>query len=142
MPGYKTHDRIGYVSTVPISIASIYNGYAIQDTVILAIGIIVSTYYLSPDLDLNSRVFNRWGLLRWIWIPYKRVIHHRSWLSHSGPISATLRLVYLIAWITPIFYWFSVDYNDLQFQSVYVILWLSAVIADSLHVLADLLIKE
>ena len=91
MPGHKTHDTIGVASVIPTSIATIYLGYGIPTVVALGLGVTLATYFLSPDLDLNSRIYRRWGLLRWIWIPYQRVIHHRSWLSHSGPISATLR---------------------------------------------------
>ncbi len=142
MPGYKTHDKVGFVATVPIAGAALYFGLNVQDTVTLAIGIVVSTYYLSPDLDIHSRIFNRWGLLRWIWIPYQKVMHHRSWLSHSGPISATLRLMYLFAWIAPILYYFGFSTDDLQYRSFYAMLWIALMIADTLHVMMDLIWKE
>jgi uncharacterized metal-binding protein len=134
MPNHKTHDTIGYISTLPIAGVSIYFGHSIQDTAILAIGIVASTYYLSPDLDLYSRIYLRWGLLRWIWIPYQKLIHHRSWLSHSGPISATLRLMYLFAWIYPI-----LSFVDIH-MTFYIIFWIAVIISDSLHVLADVLL--
>lgn len=139
MPNYKTHDVVGTASVMPISIASIYFGYTIQDTATLAIGIILGTYFLSPDLDLHSRIYRRWGILRWIWIPYQKLIPHRSWLSHSGPISATLRLAYLSLFLLPLFYY--LHYN-LHFTQFYGILWIALVIADSIHVLADMVVKD
>jgi len=54
---------------------------------------------LSPDLDLNSRPFQRWGWLRWIWIPYQKSMRHRSVFSHGPIIGTTLRILYLACWI-------------------------------------------
>jgi len=57
--------------------------------------------YLSPDLDLVSRPFKRWGLLRWLWLPYQRLIpRHRHWLSHGPVIGSLVRLLYLAAWLS------------------------------------------
>lgn len=57
---------------------------------------------LSPDLDINSRPYQRWGALRWLWWPYQRLIRHRSVLSHSPFLGTTLRLAYLICFVTAI----------------------------------------
>jgi uncharacterized metal-binding protein len=54
---------------------------------------------LSPDLDLPSRPFKRWGWLRWIWIPYQKVTRHRSIFSHGPIVGTTLRVIYLGSWI-------------------------------------------
>lgn len=48
-----------------------------------------------PDLDIYSRQYQRWGLLRWIWIPYQKSLRHRSFLSHGPIIGTTLRVLYL-----------------------------------------------
>jgi uncharacterized metal-binding protein len=48
-----------------------------------------------PDLDTRSVQIRRWGLLRWIWWPYRRVVPHRSRLSHGVLVGTFLRLVYL-----------------------------------------------
>lgn len=142
MPGYKTHDLIGAASIVPISIIAIHYSLPLSTIVVLDIGIIFGTYFLSPDLDLNSRIYHRWGLLRWLWFPYQHLIHHRSWLSHSGPISATIRIVYLLTWFSPLLYLFGIQPQDLHYTLYYGILWIAFIIADTLHVLADLLVKE
>lgn len=62
-------------------------------------GFLFSGLMLSPDLDLHSRPFKRWGWLRWIWIPYQQAIAHRSVLSHGFLIGTTVRVVYLVGWI-------------------------------------------
>lgn len=135
MPGYKTHDKIGIGVTPVIAGASIYLGNTTEYTVLLVTGFILSTYLLSPDLDLNSRIYRRWGLLRFIWLPYQKVIHHRSWLSHSGPVSATIRLAYLLLLLTPVLYIAHIDLLTLIPWCV--IMWLSISLSDTIHVIAD-----
>lgn len=144
MPGYKTHDKVGFASVIPIAGASLYFGHTIQTTITLAIGIVVGTYFLSPDLDLHSRIYRRWGLLRWIWIPYQKVIPHRSWVSHSGPISATLRLLYIALWLAPLMLYMQISFPvyNLQFIHFCVILWIALMIADTLHVFMDKVWKD
>ena len=133
MPGHKTHDTIGVISVVPVAITAFYLQRNVQEIVVLATGIIAATYFLSPDLDLNSRIYRRWGLLRWIWFPYQKLIPHRSWLSHSGPISATLRLAYLYLFLLPF---------HIPLHPLLLIVWISAMIADTIHVLADMMWKD
>ncbi len=59
-------------------------------------------YWLSPDLDIKSRPFLRWSVLRFIWIPYQRCIRHRSPLSHAPVLGSAIRLLYLVAWVSPL----------------------------------------
>jgi uncharacterized metal-binding protein len=49
-----------------------------------------------PDLDIYSRQYQRWGWLRWIWLPYRKSMSHRSILSHGILIGTLLRVAYLI----------------------------------------------
>jgi uncharacterized metal-binding protein len=39
--------------------------------------------------------YKRWGWFRWIWIPYRSAIRHRSNLSHGLLIGTILRLLYI-----------------------------------------------
>lgn len=143
MPNHKTHDKVGVIGSIPISIAAYYLHFTnVTGSIALGIGIVASTLFLSPDLDLYSRVYLRWGLLRWIWLPYQKLIHHRSWISHSGPISATIKLIYLGAWILPILYLLHVPELNLTYNPLYAILWIAVMIADSLHVFMDLVWKD
>ena len=57
--------------------------------------------YLSPDLDLKSNPWKRWGVLRFIWLPYQR-IPHRHWLSHAPIVGSIGRLLYLGLWLSPV----------------------------------------
>ncbi len=60
-------------------------------------------WFLSPDLDLKSRPWRRWGILRVLWIPYMRMIpRHRHWMSHGIGVGSALRLLYLACWVAPL----------------------------------------
>ena len=52
--------------------------------------------WLSPDLDTRSNPTRRWGPLRLVWWPYRRLLRHRSLLSHSPLLGSAGRLLYLV----------------------------------------------
>lgn len=63
-------------------------------------------HFITPDFDVDHPVYNqrkfiqRYWLFGWLWViywlPYSRLISHRSFLSHSWPLGTVLRIVYLI----------------------------------------------
>ncbi|NQV11603.1 MAG: DUF2227 family putative metal-binding protein [Cyanobacteria bacterium] len=53
--------------------------------------------WLSPDLDTRSNPTQRWGPLALLWLPYRRLLRHRSLLSHSPGLGTAGRLAYLAA---------------------------------------------
>ncbi len=60
-----------------------------------ALAFLFGGIWLSPDLDTRSKALKRWGILQWIWWPYRKLIKHRSFLSHGPFIGTTLRILYL-----------------------------------------------
>ena len=61
-----------------------------------AISFYLGGFYLSPDLDTESRPSKRWGLFKYLWLPYRKLIKHRSFLSHGPLIGTSLRIIYLL----------------------------------------------
>jgi uncharacterized metal-binding protein len=59
------------------------------------LGFLIGGLLLSPDLDTHSNATRRWGILKLLWWPYRRVLSHRSLLSHSPLLGSSLRLAYL-----------------------------------------------
>lgn len=106
MPGHRTHDILGVLTSAPFGWGAYVVEYNLtHDThKALAVGLlmagshIVNTLWLSPDLDLHSEIHNRWGPLKFIWGPYKSFISHRSNLSHSA-FGGILRWIYLLVTI-------------------------------------------
>ena len=99
MPSGRTHDRIT-LWTLPV-VGGLALGLTRSSslTLILCAGFLVGGLLFGPDLDIHSVQFKRWGWFRWIWIPYRGSLKHRSPLSHA-PITGTfVRILYLLAWV-------------------------------------------
>jgi len=78
----KNHDR-AILFTSPI-VGIIGVSYSLELGIIAASAHLLGGLYLSPDLDLKSKPFKRWGVLRVLWLPYQKLIPcHRHWLSHG-----------------------------------------------------------
>jgi len=71
--------------------------FDVQSGLISGIAFLVGGLWLSPDLDTNSIALRRWGILKGLWWPYRKMIKHRSILSHSPFIGTVLRVGYLLA---------------------------------------------
>ena len=98
MPSGRTHDRIT-VWTLPLLAAGVLIATKSSRHALLAAGAyLFGGLMLSPDLDIHSRPYKRWGPLRWIWLPYRRAMHHRSMLSHGPIVGTVFRLLYLLSW--------------------------------------------
>lgn len=105
MASGKNHDRAIYFTTPVVGIVA--SQYGIETGVIAASAHLLGGLMLSPDLDLVSRPYKRWGLLRWLWIPYQKLIpRHRHWLSHGVIVGSAVRLVYLAALVSPLWFMF------------------------------------
>ncbi len=106
MASGRNHDR-AITATTPIILATaIASGHSDLGLIATA-AYYLGGMYLSPDLDLVSRPFKRWGLLRWLWLPYQRLIpRHRHWLSHGPVVGSLVRLVYLAALVSPVWFLF------------------------------------
>lgn len=102
MPSGKTHERINVLSFYFLLFSSVLIGsfYLFGNTYSLYIGLFVfsyffGTYYLSPDLDTKSAPYYRWGKLRFIWYPYRKLFRHRSFWTHGFVIGDVIRVLYL-----------------------------------------------
>lgn len=97
MPSGKTHDRIT-LWTLPWIVGGTLlltrNG---ELALIVASGFLFSGLMFGPDLDIYSVQFKRWGVLRYLWLPYQKLFRHRSFFSHGLIIGTVVRLLYLLA---------------------------------------------
>lgn len=100
MPSGETHLKINWIVLILINILIVFfhTLIEIREFALFNIIYILMSFFISPDLDVNSSVYKRWGILRWIWYPYREIMKHRG-LSHSiifGPLSIILNLVLYI----------------------------------------------
>ncbi|MFN9692849.1 MAG: DUF2227 family putative metal-binding protein [Synechococcaceae cyanobacterium] len=98
MASGRSHDRATGLLAIPFGLlwwpALGPLGFAIASSAFLVGGM-----WLSPDLDLHSRASRRWGPLGLLWWPYRRLLRHRSLLSHSPFLGSGLRLLWLLVWL-------------------------------------------
>jgi uncharacterized metal-binding protein len=116
MASGKNHDRSIYFTSPIVAAVSCYHA-GLELGLIAGVAHLVGGLMLSPDLDLISRPFKRWGFLKIMWIPYQHFIpRHRHWLSHGVIVGSALRLLYLAAWLSPLLLVFPL--SKFQFDSV------------------------
>lgn len=95
MPSGITHDRITFWLlpwVVGVSYCLTRNG---ELTLILSGSYLFSGMMFGPDLDIHSIQYKRWGVIRGVWLPYRNLMKHRSFLSHGLIIGTCVRLLYL-----------------------------------------------
>ncbi|MCC5636373.1 metal-binding protein [Nostoc sp. CHAB 5844] len=95
MPSGRTHDRITLWALPFVAGVTFWQTRSSSVTLLVAGGFMFGGLMFGPDLDIYSRQYQRWGYLRWIWLPYQKSLRHRSFLSHGPIIGTTLRIIYL-----------------------------------------------
>ncbi len=68
-------------------------------TLLVSGGFLFGGLMFGPDLDIHSQQYKRWGMLRWIWLPYRKRLKHRSIWSHGLIVGTIGRILYLALWI-------------------------------------------
>ena len=116
MPSGATHDRITLWSLPLVTGATLAITRSSELTLWVAGGFLFGGLMLSPDLDLRSRPFRRWGWFRWLWIPYQKSLHHRSFISHGVLIGTVVRVIYLLFWIAV--FGFAIGVIAVQFSAI------------------------
>lgn len=95
MPSGRTHDSI---TLWCLPILAFLGWWLTQDGLLVLIlcgCFLFSGLMFGPDLDIYSQQYKRWGCLRWVWLPYRRSMSHRSVLSHGVLIGTVLRIAYV-----------------------------------------------
>ncbi|MEC4814865.1 MAG: metal-binding protein [Scytonema sp. PMC 1069.18] len=95
MPSGRTHDRITLWALPLVTGVAFWQTQSGNLTLLVAAGFLFGGLMFGPDLDIYSRHYQRWGFLRFIWLPYQKSLRHRSFLSHGPIIGTTLRVLYL-----------------------------------------------
>jgi uncharacterized metal-binding protein len=103
MPSGKTHLKIEALILVLWaggSIVLVMQNLITSSQALLFLGSYVfSMFLMSPDLDLSkSDAFRRWGICRWIWLPYAWIFRHRQMSHHPflGPLSRIAYIAILV----------------------------------------------
>jgi len=133
MPDYKTHELINISVLAIIFIVGLRSG-DILSLFLFTFGYCFGTFFVTPDLDIKSRPYNRWKVFRIFWWPYRKLFKHRG-LSHHcvwGPVSL---ITYCSLLLAPIGYVFTLPLRALC------VVVIGMVIAIEMHILADRIIR-
>ncbi len=99
MASGQQHDRATWILALPFGL--LWGPWlGLGGVMVGGLAFLIGGLWLSPDLDTRSNPSHRWGPLRLLWWPYRRLLRHRSLLSHSPFLGSTVRLLYLAALIT------------------------------------------
>lgn len=135
MPNGKKHIRINWFALVLINVLVIAfsQDISIKYYFLFNMCFILTSYYISPDLDVDSSVYKRWKLLKIIWWPYREIMKHRQ-TSHSiiwGPISI---LTYLGLFIIPLFLLIGINLIVIELM---IMMTITIVSICEIHIFAD-----
>lgn len=99
MPTGRTHDRITLTSLPIVGGSTLLLSHSTRLTLIVCASFLFSGLMFGPDLDIYSCQYRRWGWLRWLWLPYQKMLRHRSLFSHGPVIGTIVRVLYLAIWL-------------------------------------------
>jgi uncharacterized metal-binding protein len=151
MPDGKNHDLINILVLALILSGIFYFGIWKENELLLRhLNIYVvsmfsgfylfATFFLSPDLDIESTPYKRWSFLRFLWWPYKVMFKHRG-LSHHiiiGPLSIVLNLAIIVAVLLLLA---GVDLQNLPLNFVEAAVT-GMVLSIEIHILSDRLVSK
>lgn len=138
MPNGKTHDIITLVVTPVIAYGTYHLTKDYKITGIILLAYLFASFMFNGDLDTNSAPYNRWWLLKMIWIPYQEMFYHRSIFSHGLIIGTIIRIVY-IGIIPFLIIYFTNGNNILAYINwqLLILLFIGLEIGSALHTISD-----
>jgi uncharacterized metal-binding protein len=94
MPSGKTHDAITIILAAPTFIAAWGLAGSVALASVATFAMLFGGFMFGPDLDIQSKQYTRWGVFRFLWLPYKVVFRHRSRWSHGILFGTLIRVIY------------------------------------------------
>ena len=94
MPSGKTHDTITFMLAAPTFVAAWAVSGSLGLAAIVTCAMLFGGLMFGPDLDIQSRQYTRWGVFRFLWLPYRMLFRHRSRWSHGLLFGTLIRVIY------------------------------------------------
>ena len=94
MPSGKTHDAITIILAAPTFAAAWGLTHSVGLACVATLTMLFGGLMFGPDLDIQSKQYTRWGVFRFLWLPYKMVFRHRSRWSHGIIFGTLIRVIY------------------------------------------------
>ncbi|HEX8143344.1 MAG TPA: metal-binding protein [Pyrinomonadaceae bacterium] len=94
MPSGRTHDVVTIILAAPTFVAAWGLSGSIALGTLSTLSMLFGGFMFGPDLDIQSRQYTRWGLFRFLWLPYRMLFKHRSRWSHGIIFGTLIRVIY------------------------------------------------
>lgn len=94
MPSGKTHDAITVILAAPTFVGAWGLTGNLTLAALATLSMLFGGFMFGPDLDIQSRQYTRWGLFRFLWLPYRMLFKHRSRWSHGIIFGTLIRVIY------------------------------------------------
>ena len=99
MPGDAVHVKWAQRTAFVASVIMYACGIDLLHIIVMAGVFMFGTKYVSPDLDLDSIPYRRWGILRVLFWPFLKIVPHRDTWSHHiilGPIGVVAYFIFVM----------------------------------------------
>jgi uncharacterized metal-binding protein len=107
--------------------------------------------FIEPDLDVDHTTMSErriqdvsfllGRIYYFIWLPYAKLLPHRSFLSHTPVLSTSIRYIYISAWVlaVPLLlgFWPIIRTFVLEYQDELVWLFIGTCVSDTMHFIFD-----
>jgi uncharacterized metal-binding protein len=151
MPGGKTHDMINIaVLIVVLAVLSYLTMWNVNEMAVkyldiytiavFSLSYLFATFFLSPDLDIESKPYKRWKMFRILWWPYKVIFKHRGF-SHNpiiGPLSIVINLALIVALLLLLM---GIELHKGHLRLI-VVATIGMVLSMEVHIISDFLISK
>src|SRR5919197_433266 len=94
LPSGKTHDAITIILAAPTFAVAWGLTGNLALAALATCAMLFGGLMFGPDLDIQSRQYTRWGVFRFLWIPYRAFFRHRSRWSHGIIFGTLIRVTY------------------------------------------------
>jgi uncharacterized metal-binding protein len=96
MPSGKTHDAITIILAAPTFAVAWGLSGNLASALVATCAMLFGGLMFGPDLDIQSRQYTRWGVFRFLWLPYRGMFRHRSRWSHGIIFGTLIRVAYFV----------------------------------------------
>ena len=137
MPSGRTHDKISIIGIPIILLVCYLINLDYVSIILVSISYLFASFMFNGDLDTLSSPYNRWGFLKFIWLPYQMMFSHRSIFTHGIIIGTLIRLLYLGSVGFLVLYFTNTNPLDyIQINTIILVL-IGLELGSAIHTMAD-----
>lgn len=118
MPSGRVHDVVTVLLAVPAGIGAFALSGELWPAAVVTAGFLFGGLVFGPDLDTKSKQYSRWGIFRFLWLPYRKFFAHRSRFTHGLLLGSLFRAIYFVGVVTLVAYLIAYVWTEMSDNSV------------------------